>query len=877
MDQIPPADQHRLSNHYPHRIVRAQITPSAQPSALGMRGRTLQAWGWLGCLLLRNRFVILIASVVWLVCRSGTQPRRLSYPCQQAATANISAFTFLAIPALARRRTLQRPAASPTTIQWMTAFGALAGLLFIIISAGMAVYRADTADFTPGNPAILAWQPVDASAQDELSPRLLLPAGSEAVVAINRDPSVSYGEEPYGPTEPFDPHNPDTASAYGLIWKTVSDLHLGPADNPLADLIEDVDGDGTIEIMINPNHVNAIPDQGGHRSPVYSHPATIRPLIDMLALAGAQQIRVGDGSDPTGDYFTTRADPMGFTESYFNQLSALWPGVTVSRIDLQNLDQWSWADLGADAGASGASAYFGSGYQSNDLAKAHMTDVSEPYFNAIDPHGRPGPGPDNCIGWQAITDHLFEADVVVDLAKLKVHHYGINTAVLKNWVGVTMTSTYDMGWRNWCRIAHERYQPTDYEKVFGNDIMWREVVDVHRAVLYWNAGAVQTTPQRRYLCILDAINCAERYHVGGPEDPWHHWLHTVLAGVDPVAIDAVGARLQRFDFRKVPIVNNAHADSINSTWPIGTGDPGQVRIVGDTAIDEDFGHQFLFDTRLDPAMSWPDWNGAVVGDLDPPTIHAATARYEAGTWQIAADIGDAHVAYYYFDDDPGSPPRVVRLDKTGTSFTATIDGPAGNGMLVAQDAYFNTSRAEIMITTPVISLSGTAMQQSCSCGQTPPDGTFTVCNIGIDTLNYTIEVIGHPSWLDVSPPSGDSTGPDDHDTVTVSVTPANLMPGTHVATIAVSDPNADNTPQQITLELTVETVSPDFSPGDCDVDLEDFACLQACSAGSSVPPAYPDCHDADLDGDGDVDEVDYAVLHSCMGGPGHIADPDCAD
>ena len=81
------------------------------------------------------------------------------------------------------------------------------------------------------------------------------------------------------------PLNPSTATAYGLIWKTISDLHLGPPDNPLADLIQDVDGDGTVEVLIKPNHVEYFNDLNGQRSPCYSHPATIRPLVDMLARA----------------------------------------------------------------------------------------------------------------------------------------------------------------------------------------------------------------------------------------------------------------------------------------------------------------------------------------------------------------------------------------------------------------------------------------------------------------------------------------------------------------------------------------------------------------------------------------------------------------
>ena len=49
--------------------------------------------------ILRNRLAIGLASLAWLVLRSGTQPRRLSYPCQRAAAANLGVLAFGLVPA----------------------------------------------------------------------------------------------------------------------------------------------------------------------------------------------------------------------------------------------------------------------------------------------------------------------------------------------------------------------------------------------------------------------------------------------------------------------------------------------------------------------------------------------------------------------------------------------------------------------------------------------------------------------------------------------------------------------------------------------------------------------------------------------------------
>ncbi|GMU20008.1 MAG: hypothetical protein AMXMBFR13_01090 [Phycisphaerae bacterium] len=69
-------------------------------------------------------------------------------------------------------------------------------------------------------------------------------------------------------------------------------------------------------------------------------------------------------------------------------------------------------------------------------------------------------------------------------------------------------------------------------------------------------------------------------------------------------------------------------------------------------------------------------------------------------------------------------------------------------------------------------------------------------------------------------------------------------------------------------------LAPDFN-GDCDVDADDAAHLDACSAGPSIGPPALECADADLDGDADVDQSDFGLLQRCFSGPVKPADPAC--
>lgn len=116
--------------------------------------------------------------------------------------------------------------------------------------------------------------------------------------------------------------------------------------------------------------------------------------------------------------------------------------------------------------------------------------------------------------------------------------------------------------------------------------------------------------------------------------------------------------------------------------------------------------------------------------------------------------------------------------------------------------------AEYMQPDPMIKLNITEIERSMKQGDTLSPDTFTVRNTGGGTLEYTIT--DDADWLSVDPPSGTSTG--ETDTITVLYSPSELEGGVHTATITVSDPEAINDPQQITVTLTVEP-APETPPG----------------------------------------------------------------
>jgi hypothetical protein len=151
--------------------------------------------------------------------------------------------------------------------------------------------------------------------------------------------------------------------------------------------------------------------------------------------------------------------------------------------------------------------------------------------------------------------------------------------------------------------------------------------------------------------------------------------------------------------------------------------------------------------------------------------------------------------------------------------------------------------------------------------------TFSVASGGPDPMNYSIEVIEGGDWLSVSPSSGTSTGAADQ--IQISYTLDGMTPGTYTGTIKVSSPDAYNSPQSVTVELTIKTLQADFD-SDGDVDHVDFSHLQSCLSGAGIPKNQSRCQDARMDLDTDVDSTDIAHFLACYSGPNHPPQSDCS-
>ena len=192
----------------------------------------------------------------------------------------------------------------------------------------------------------------------------------------------------------------------------------------------------------------------------------------------------------------------------------------------------------------------------------------------------------------------FDADVVISLPKLKMHCKAGLTGALKNLVGLNGNKDFLPHYRfggsakngdcyeGWSLgrelseqfedLANHRLNLLDYSiwknaarafrlvsggaarmggEWYGNDTVWRMVLDLNRILIYGNLdGSMSDTPRRVFYSLTDALICGEG---NGPLRPTPRPLGAMTFGSSPVACDLVHAALLRVDAALVPLLREA--------------------------------------------------------------------------------------------------------------------------------------------------------------------------------------------------------------------------------------------------------------------------------------------------------------------------------
>ncbi len=220
----------------------------------------------LGRVVLRNRLAIAIASLFWLIYRSGTQPRRLAYPCQQVAAVNVGAFAAGLIPALWLWRKPKCPRAVSRRIVIRRQLTA-AAILFATVLVGIEGYQYAASLVPPSPPVVPA--------------RLSDPQHTTVGIA-HRDPQGTWYT---------------TAEIEAMVRLAIARA------GGLESLMVDKNTDGQISVILKPNLVQAESPTDG----VVTDPKVCAAIVKVAKEAGATHVGIAEGTAVGGSINDRRA------------------------------------------------------------------------------------------------------------------------------------------------------------------------------------------------------------------------------------------------------------------------------------------------------------------------------------------------------------------------------------------------------------------------------------------------------------------------------------------------------------------------------------------------------------------------------------------
>ena len=221
-----------------------------------------------------------------------------------------------------------------------------------------------------------------------------------------------------------------------------------------------------------------------------------------------------------------------------------------------------------------------------------------------------------------IAREIMEADVVINLPKLKTHKKAGITCALKNLVGINGNKEYlphhrlggssaggdcypgaslvksalehaadrqnmatsVLAARVWHRLVRNLDQVARLQgdqvgvegSWWGNDTVWRTCLDLNRILLYGQTDAsMKANVQRTVVHVVDAVMAGQG---DGPLAPRPLPLGLVFAGQNAVAVDWVGARLLGFDPQRVSLTRQAFGPF---PWPLASFGVTSMVLLGD--------------------------------------------------------------------------------------------------------------------------------------------------------------------------------------------------------------------------------------------------------------------------------------------------------
>jgi uncharacterized protein (DUF362 family) len=357
-------------------------------------------------------------------------------------------------------------------------------------------------------------------------------------------------------------------------------------------------------VVLKPNWVKEHDERRpgpGEWEHVVTHPTVIEAVAGWVAerLNGAGSVLICDAPQ-TDSSFTTLVDYCGLRELLM-RCTRKFPAIDFKLLDLR-LEEWHAVDGITVAKTKLRGDPLGSTHVRLDTASEFVTYAGQGrlYGASYDVAETNSKHQGTKHEYLLCTTPM-DADVFINLPKLKTHKKVGVTCALKNLVGINANKNWlphhtegtpEQGGDQFpagtakARLEHVwmgaakrwlKNRPTvsrlfvpvkkmgrwvfgDTQKVVrsgnwhGNDTCWRMVLDLNKCFFFFDGQGQRRSNPIKYLTVVDGIVAGEG---NGPMSPDPKPCGVILTGIHPVAVDCVAAELMGFEWRKLRLLRNS--------------------------------------------------------------------------------------------------------------------------------------------------------------------------------------------------------------------------------------------------------------------------------------------------------------------------------
>lgn len=468
-------------------------------------------------------------------------------------------------------------------------FVSLAGLAVLGVAAGCR--PVPTSSPPPPAPATVV---VTETPGPATAPFAWRDFGELSSVSVAAD-AAARSYPPLVPGDAFDSH-PSVA----LLGRALGALGDGSPVRYLRTLVTE-----GATVLVKPNWV----EPSAWTKAKITHPSLVLALAVWAAEAVGDRGRVviGEGTSEAAD-LPRILEAMGFEKALAAFRSAR-PGL--APIAIVDLNRASAGRLTVDLGG--------------------LSRFAQHDGRMYDAHGKSmGAIGDGRVGSYLLAKPVVDADLVIDVAKAKVHSSAGVTLSLKNLLGIVPSADGPYGDDRLKDVPHFSAEDAEAGREYvRNGTIGYSAADLAALTRYTaRDGSVQRKEQRTMLCVVDGVLSGQASQFT-PEPVETGW---VVAGTDPVAVDHAAARCMGFD----PLLVRSLAPAAKGTLALGSGDPRRVRIR--YTGSEAFAAYFSKRRRLKPEVKTVDWGDAMAlasFGAAPPKVSIADGRLSA---RVAADV-----------------------------------------------------------------------------------------------------------------------------------------------------------------------------------------------------------------------------------------------